>query len=124
MKNEFMELDSGVLRIGKDFTAFIGDQFTRTAKYPEVLSINTSYVYSISLNVLNSERAWLVRFTGEYESNLASEILNAAYGYGMNRTAPDLTSYRTEFDQEITNLKAEIKQLVIDLEDTREPKLP
>jgi hypothetical protein len=124
MKNEFTELDSGVLRIGKDFTAFIGDQFTRTAKYPEVLLINTSYVYSIGLNVLNAERAWLVRFTGEYESNLASEILNAAYSYGMNGKAPDLTSYRTEFDQEITNLKAEIKQLVIDLEETREPKLP
>jgi hypothetical protein len=42
----------------------------------------------------------------------------------MNGKAPDLTSFRTEFDQEITNLKAEIKQLVIDLEETREPKLP
>jgi hypothetical protein len=124
MKNEFTKLDSGVLRIGKDFTAFIGDQFTRTAKYPEVLLINTSYVYSIGLNVLNAERAWLVQFTGEYESNLASEILNAAYSYGMNGKAPDLTSYRTEFDQEITILMAEIKELVIDLEETREPKLP
>ena len=124
MKNEFTKLDSGVLRIGKDFTAFIGDQFTRTAKYPEVLLINTSYVFSIGLNILNAERAWLVQFTGEYESNLASEILNAAYGFGMNGKVPDLTSYRTEFDQEITSLKAEIKQLVIDLEETRESKLP
>ena len=124
MKNEFTELDSGVLRIGKDFTAFIGDQFTRTAKYPEVLSINNSYVYSIGLNVLNSERAWLVKFTGEYEANLASEILNAAYGYGIDGKTPDLNPFRMEFDQEITNLKAEIKKLVIDLEETSDTKLP
>ena len=124
MKNEFTELDSGVLRIGKDFTAFIGDQFTRTAKYPEVLSINNSYVYSIGLNVLNSERAWLVKFTGEYEANLASEILNAAYGYGIDGKTPDLKPFRIEFDQEITNLKAEIKKLVIDLEETSDTKLP
>ena len=124
MKNEFTELDSGVLRIGKDFTAFIGDQFTRTAKYSEVLSINNSYVYSIGLNVLNSERAWLVKFTGEYEANLASEILNAAYGYGIDGKTPDLNPFRMEFDQEITNLKAEIKKLVIDLEETSDTKLP
>ena len=124
MKNEFTELDSGVLRIGKDFTAFIGDQFTRTAKYSEVLSINNSYVYSIGLNVLNSERAWLVKFTGEYEANLASEILNAAYGYGIDGKTPDLSPFRMEFDQEITNLKAEIKKLVIDLEETSDTKLP
>jgi hypothetical protein len=124
MKNEFTELDSGVLRIGKDFTAFIGDQFTRTAKYPEVLSINNSYVYSIGLNVLNSERAWLVRFKGEYESYLASEMLSAAYGYGINGKTPDLNSFSTDFDHEITYLKAEIEKLVIDLEETREPKFP
>ena len=29
-----------------------------------------------------------------------------------------------EFDQEITNLKAEIKKLVIDLEETSDTKLP
>ena len=124
MKNEFTELDSGVLRVGKEFTAFIGDQFTRTAKYPEVLSINNSYVYSISLNVLNAERAWLVRFKGDYESNIAVNMLNAAYARGRGGNLPDLEKLRADFDKEILEISNEIHQLVIELEENEQSKAP
>jgi hypothetical protein len=123
LKNEFMELDSGTLRIGKDFTAFIGDQFTRTAKYPEVLSINTSYVYSIGFNILNSERAWLARFQGEYETNMASDMLNLAYAFGKGENPADLVKLNAEFDAEILALTSEIRKLVIELEETGRDKL-
>ena len=124
MKNEFTELDSGVLRVGKEFTAFIGDQFTRTAKYPEVLSINNSYVYSISLNVLNAERAWLVRFKGDYESNIAVNMLNAAYARGKGGNLPNLEKLRADFDKEILEISNEIHQLVIELEENEQSKAP
>ena len=124
MKNEFTELDSGVLRVGKEFTAFIGDQFTRTAKYPEVLSINNSYVYSISLNVLNAERAWLVRFKGDYESNIAVNMLNAAYAMWRGLNLPDLEKLRADFDKEILEISNEIHQLVIELEENEQSKAP
>ena len=117
MKNEFMELDSGTLRITKDFTAFIGDQFTRTAKYPEVLSINSSYVYSIGFNILNSDRAWLARFQGEYETNMASEMLNLAYANHKGEKLTDPTVLNADFDSEITAIKGEIQKLVIELEE-------
>lgn len=123
LKNEFMELDSGTLRIGKDFTAFIGDQFTRTAKYPEVLSINTSYVYSIGFNILNSERAWLARFQGEYETNTASDMLNLAYAFGKGENPADLAKLKAEFDAEILAITSEIRKLVIELEETGRDKL-
>lgn len=123
LKNEFMELDSGTLRIGKDFTAFIGDQFTRTAKYPEVLSINTSYVYSIGFNILNSERAWLARFQGEYETNMASDMLNLAYAVGNGENSADLVKLNAEFDAEILAITSEIRKLVIELEETGRDKL-
>ena len=124
MKNEFTELDSGVLRVGKEFTAFIGDQFTRTAKYPEVLSVNNSYVYSISLNVLNAERAWLVRFKGDYESNIAVNMLNAAYARGKGGNLPNLEKLRADFDKEILEISNEIHQLVIELEENEQSKAP
>ena len=123
LKNEFMELDSGTLRIGKDFTAFIGDQFTRTAKYPEVLSINTSYVYSIGFNILNSERAWLARFQGEYETNTAADMLNLAYAFGKGENPADLAKLKAEFDAEILAITSEIRKLVIELEETGRDKL-
>lgn len=117
MKNEFTELDSGVLRIGKDFTAFIGDQFTRTAKYPEVLSINSTYVYSIGLNVLNSERAWLVRFKDEYESKVALDVLNSAYSLGTGAGLSDLVKLQADFDREIAALTLEIRKSVVEFEE-------
>lgn len=117
MKNEFTELDSGVLRIGKDFTAFIGDQFTRTAKYPEVLSINSTYVYSIGLNVLNSERAWLVRFKDEYESRVALDVLNSAYSLGTGAGLSDLVKLQADFDREIAALTLEIRKSVVEFEE-------
>jgi len=122
MKNEFTELDSGVLRVGKEFTAFIGDQFTRTAKYPEVLSINNSYVYSISLNVLNAERAWLVRFRGEYESKIAEHMLNAAYAKAKGEKLPSLEKLKADFDKEVLEINNEIHQLVIELEENEQAK--
>ena len=122
MKNEFTELDSGVLRVGKEFTAFIGDQFTRTAKYPEVLSINNSYVYSISLNVLNAERAWLVRFRGEYESKIAEYMLNAAYAKAKGEKLPSLEKLKADFDKEVLEINNEINQLVIELEENEQAK--
>ena len=117
LKNEFMEIDSGTLRIARDFTAFIGDQFTRTAKYPEVLSINSSYAYSIGFNVLDSDRAWLARFQGEYETNMASEMFNLAYANHKGEKLTDLTILNTDFDSEITAIKGEIQKLVIELEE-------
>jgi hypothetical protein len=117
MKNEFMELDSGTLRITKEFTAFIGDQFTRTAKYPDVLSINNTYVFSLGFNILNSERAWLVRFQGEYETNIASEMLNLANAYSKGQKPTDLAKINTEFDAEIAAITGEIRKLVVELEE-------
>jgi hypothetical protein len=117
MKNEFMELDSGTLRITKEFTAFIGDQFTRTAKYPDVLSVNNTYVFSLGFNILNSERAWLVRFQGEYETNIASEMLNLANAYSKGQKPTDLAKINTEFDAEIAAITGEIRKLVIELEE-------
>jgi hypothetical protein len=117
MKNEFMELDSGTLRITKEFTAFIGDQFTRTAKYPDVLSINNTYVFSLGFNILNSERAWLVRFQGEYETNIASEMLNLANAYIKGQKPTDLAKINTEFDAEIAAITGEIRKLVVELEE-------
>jgi hypothetical protein len=117
MKNEFMELDSGTLRITKEFTAFIGDQFTRTAKYPDVLSVNNTYVFSLGFNILNSERAWLVRFQGEYETNIASEMLNLANAYSKGQKPTDLAKLNTEFDAEIAAITGEIRKLVIELEE-------
>ena len=117
MKNEFMELDSGTLRITKEFTAFIGDQFTRTAKYPDVLSVNNTYVFSLGFNILNSERAWLVRFQGEYETNLASEMLNLANAYSKGQKPTDLAKINTEFDAEIAAITGEIRKLVVELEE-------
>ena len=117
LKNEFMEIDSGTLRIARDFTAFIGDQFTRTAKYPEVLSINSSYAYSIGFNVLDSDRAWLARFQGEYETNMATEMLNLAYANHKGEKLTDLTILNADFDSEITAIKGEISKLVIELEE-------
>lgn len=122
MKNEFTELDSGVLRVGKEFTAFIGDQFTRTAKYPEVLSINNSYVYSIGLNVVNAERAWLVRFKGNYESNVALEMLNAAFAMSKGGKLPDLVKLEADFDMEILEISNEIRQLILELEENDQTK--
>jgi len=122
MKNEFTELDTGVLRVGKEFTAFIGDQFTRTAKYPEVLSINDSYVYSISLNILNAERVWLVRFRGEYESNIAQYMLNAAYAKANGEKLPSLEKLKADFDKEVLEINNEIHQLVIELEENEQAK--
>lgn len=117
LKNEFMELDTGTLRIAKDFTAFIGDQFTRTAKYSEVLSINSSYVYSIGFNILNSDRAWLARFRGEYEGNIASDMLNLAYAHHKGEKLTELATLNANFDSEITAIKGEISKLVIELEE-------
>lgn len=122
MKNEFTELDSGVLRVGKEFTAFIGDQFTRTAKYPEVLSINNSYVYSIGLNVVNAERAWLIRFKGNYESNVALEMLNAAFAMSKGGQLPDLVKLENDLDMEILEISNEIHQLVLELEENDQAK--
>lgn len=122
MNNEFTELDSGVLRVGKEFTAFIGDQFTRTAKYPEVLSINNSYVYSIGLNVVNAERAWLVRFKGNYESNVSLEMLNAAFAMSKGGKLPDLVKLEADFDMEILEISNEIHELVLELEENDQAK--
>lgn len=122
MKIEFTELDSGVLRVGKEFTAFIGDQFTRTAKYPEVLSINNSYVYSIGLNVVNAERAWLVRFKGNYESNVALEMLNAAFAMSKGGKLPDLVKLEADFAMEILEISNEIHKLVLELEENDQAK--
>ncbi len=117
LSNEFMEIDSGTLRITKEFTAFIGDQFTRTAKYPEILAINNSYLYSIGFNVVNSDRAWLVRFQGEYEAKLASEMLNLAYVHYKGEKLTDLTALNADFESEITSMRLEIQKLVIELEE-------
>jgi hypothetical protein len=121
-ENEFTQLDSGTLRIGKDFTAFIGDQFTRTAKYSEILSYNNSFTHSIGFNVLNSERAWLARFRGEYESKLILEIFNVAYNFSKDGNILDITSLINDFDAEIMSLKEEISKLVADLEEIDQSK--
>ena len=88
-----------------------------------MLSINTSYVYSIGFNILNSERAWLARFQGEYETNMASDMLNLAYAFGKGENPADLAKLKAEFDAEILAITSEIRKLVIELEETGRDKL-
>jgi hypothetical protein len=72
--------------------------------------------------VLNAERAWLVRFKGEYESNIAEHMLNAAYARAKGEKLPSLEKLNADFDEEILEINNEINQLFIELEENEQEK--
>ena len=72
--------------------------------------------------MLNAERAWLVRFKGEYESNIADYMLNAAYARAKGEKLPSLEKLNADFDEEILEINNEIHQLVIKLAENEQAK--
>lgn len=115
ISNEFMQIDTGILRISKDFAAFIGNQFSRTGHYRDILAINTDYDKGIGFSILNAERIWLTRFPGEFEKDIALALLSAARSQSAKATPIDLTSLFQEFDDNIANLELKVAQAEKDL---------
>jgi hypothetical protein len=111
ISNEFMQLDSGVFRIGKEFTAFIGDQFSRTSYYKDFLAINTQYDKTIGLGIVNSDRIWMTKFPADFEKVIASHLLNDAHSRATKNEAQDLTSLLEQFNSHVEELKSEISSL-------------
>ncbi len=116
IKNEFMQLDSGVLRIGKEFTAFIGNQFSRTGHYKDLLAINTDYDKGIGLSIVNADRIWLTRFPGEFEKVIALSLIKAAYSQSLESKTTDLSDLLSEFDANVDRIRLEIQSCEDDLE--------
>ena len=72
--------------------------------------------------MLNAERAWLVRFKGEYESNTAEYMLKAAFARANGEKLPSLEKLNADFNEEILEINAEINQLVIELAENEQAK--
>jgi hypothetical protein len=117
INNEFTQLDSGILRIGDEFVAFIGNQFTRTGFYRDVLAINTDYDKGIGLSILNAERIWLTRFPGEFEKEIALSLIQSAYALSIKGEANNCESLLQHFDKHKDELEAEIQSLNIQIEE-------
>ena len=115
ISNEFMQIDTGILRISKDFAAFIGNQFSRTGHYRDILAINTDYDKGIGFSILNAERIWLTRFPGEFEKDIALALLSADRYQAAKATPIDLTSLFQEFDDNIANLELKVAHAEKDL---------
>lgn len=114
--NDFMQLDSGILRIDKDFVAFIGKQFTRTGHYKDILSINTDYDKGIGLSILNTERIWLTRFPAEFEKRIALALIKFAFTKSTNNGTGNLDEILEEFRNNIQNIEKEILSIESELE--------
>ena len=115
ISNEFMQIDTGILRISQEFAAFIGNQFSRTGHYRDILAINTDYDKGIGFSILNAERIWLTRFPGEFEKEIALALLSAARTRTLKSQAIDLTSLFNQFDDNIKNLELKISRSHADL---------
>lgn len=113
--NDFMQLDSGILRIGKDFVAFIGKQFTRTGHYKDILSINTDYDKGIGLSILNADRIWLTRFPAEFEKGIALSLIKFAFTQSTNSGTGLLEKILEEFQTNVENLEDEIQSIESEL---------
>jgi hypothetical protein len=115
ISNEFMELDSGILRIGKEFVAFIGNQFSRTGHYRDILAINSDYENGIGLSIVNSEKIWLTRFPAEFEKNIALTLIQSAYTKTIKSQDIQLDDLLKEFDSSISAIQQEIADIEKDL---------
>jgi hypothetical protein len=115
ISNEFMQLDSGILRIGEEFVAFIGNQFSRTGFYKDILAINTDYDKGVGLSIVNAERIWLTRFPAEFEKKIALMLIKSAFSLATSKQAIAIDELLNEFDLNIKQLGAEIKAIEVDL---------
>ena len=118
--NDFVQLDSGILRIGKDFVAFIGKQFTRTGHYKDILSINTDYDKGIGLSILNADRIWLTRFPAEFEKRIALSLIKFAFTQSTNNGTGSLEEILEDFQTNVENLEDEIQSIESELESLNE----
>jgi hypothetical protein len=109
--NEFAQLDTGILRIGKDFTAFIGNQFTRTGHYKDILAINTDYDKSIGLAIVNAEKIWLTKFPADFEKEIAYALISAAYSKFVQNSLPNLKPLEELIHSNIEEIEQEIEIL-------------
>ncbi len=115
ISNEFMQLDSGILRIGEEFVAFIGNQFSRTGFYKDILAINTDYDKGVGLSIVNAERIWLTRFPAEFEKKIALMLIKSAFSLATSKKAIAIDELLSEFDLNIKQLEEEIKAVEADL---------
>ena len=115
ISNEFMQLDSGILRIGEKFVAFIGNQFSRTGFYKDILAINTDYDKGVGLSIVNAERIWLTRFPAEFEKKIALMLIKSAFSLATSKQAIAIDELLNEFDLNIKKLEEEIKAIEADL---------
>lgn len=115
ISNEFMQLDSGILRIGKEFTAFIGNQFSRTGHYKDILAINSDYDKGIGLSIVNAEKIWLTRFPAEFEKHIALTLIQSAYAKAMKSQDIELDDLLKDFDSSIDAIQQEIADIEKDL---------
>ena len=115
ISNEFMQLDSGILRIGEEFVAFIGNQFSRTGFYKDILAINTDYDKGVGLSIVNAERIWLTRFPAEFEKKIALMLIKSAFSLTTSKQAIAIDELLNEFDLNIKQLEEEIKAVEADL---------
>ena len=115
ISNEFMQLDSGILRIGEEFVAFIGNQFSRTGFYKDILAINTDYDKGVGLSIVNAERIWLTRFPAEFEKKIALMLIKSAFSLATSKQAIAIDELLNEFDLNIKQLEEEIKAVEADL---------
>jgi hypothetical protein len=61
---------------------------------------------------------------GDYETNLSLEMLTAAYIQNKEGKTLDQSSLQSEFAQEILDLQAEVKKLVLEIEEIGKANLP
>ena len=115
ISNEFMQLDSGILRIGEEFVAFIGNQFSRTGFYKDILAINTDYDKGVGLSIVNAERIWLTRFPAEFEKKIALILIKSAFSLATSKQAIAIDELLNEFDVNVKRLGEEIKAIEADL---------
>ena len=115
ISNEFMQLDSGILRIGEKFVAFIGNQFSRTGFYKDILAINTDYDKGVGLSIVNAERIWLTRFPAEFEKKIALILIKSAFLLATSKQAIAIDELLNEFDVNVKQLGEEIKAIEADL---------
>lgn len=109
--NEFTELDKGLLRIDKDFLAFIGNQFSRTGNYKELLAIQTDYVDGIGFSLLNAEKIWVIRFSSSIEKRIAQYLISIAHALATGAQPIEVwTRAAQDFENELSRLKKEIEE--------------
>ncbi len=113
VNNEYRMIDTGQLRIGDEFVAFVGDQFTRTGLYKNILAFNTDYEKGIGFSILNAERIWMTRFPGDFEKEIALVLINSAFSAAVKGEKTNTQDLLNQFDDHISALKKEIQDLEI-----------